>query len=402
MKRKIAKYISVAVFAMLLATIVTGLGCHAGEWTSPMPWWKMLSAIVSVLLLLGLFSGVLLAVRGIRNRLCLARSNTGLRKLGDLALVLFYGVLIPYSILWFIAEGVWIYHLGYTRDPILLSIVIFVSSVLAVQIVVEPDLGKPTADETPVEVSRVSKLITAALVIIIACTSFIPFLVKQGVRNWRIVTQPDSFFGLQSSDSVPLNASAEVSPKQESGVKTNASARPEAFSIAGGAFAGSIPFPQVPDSQYVDLESDIHQPLTPMKGARQVAFMLSCHAAIDNALRYWVGCDQNGNGKLELEETTFCFGWTGGEWSFETLGSDRLKFPSKTTGQRKNLELCIEINAQGCCTGLKLIEDGELLAGSEDFAKCLPEDPDTWNIVRIIRNGPTPTNESSSIRIRSR
>ena len=47
MKRKIAKYISVAVFAMLLATIVTGLGCHAGEWTSPMPWWKMLSAIVS-------------------------------------------------------------------------------------------------------------------------------------------------------------------------------------------------------------------------------------------------------------------------------------------------------------------------------------------------------------------
>lgn len=382
MKTVFAKvYFKFLGLAMSFMIGVLVLGAFAGEIKSPPTVDKFISSMVSAFLLMGLFTSVVYCIKGIRSRFRKFKTTHGPQKIGNLSLALFYVTLIPYCLLWMVAECVWIYNFGYTKDPILWSIMVIVLSGAATVSLFEPrpEENLPARKGSPV-------LMWASIIVTIAIFAYfiLPFLVNQGRRNWHIVTEPNAFAKPVSARNPTPNPVGE-----------------QTFKI-GSAFAAHVPFPQVPASQFVDLENHIHQKIVPMTGARQVSFTIECNAASNNALRLWVGHDQDGNGELEPHEVFLYFGWDAGDWVFESVDQDRLKFPSKSEDIRKRLELNLMINAGGECVSAELHENGEPLADVLALQKVLPLQPDAWNLVRIIRNGATPPEESTSMQVLSR
>ena len=367
MKNETKKEIKFLAFAFLCYVIAFSLGirtCQKIDWSI----WTFISIWTSTFSFMGLASGIVLLWRNM-TRLCHKRSK-GWRKAADYAIFCMCAAAIPYCVLWIAAECVWLWHFGFTRDPLVLSIGVIVFAFIATVHMINPSIGlKKDPEPRPKRKPNIAiESIKWVLVIALAFCGLIPFLAMQGRRNWRIVTRPESFMSIRKVASPKMTINEVPPPAMQT--------------------AGAIIFPKAPKSPYPDCENAIFQELNTLSGPRKITFSIECNCYSNNAFRIWMGRNTNGDNELSLEETDFGFGWVAGKWTIQNrITGEDARYSAKSDKLRQRIELRLDINKDGVCTGLSLLANGIPLASGDQLAKFKPENVSNWNLIRLIRNG---------------
>lgn len=364
-------------YAIVLAF---GLRQDQQEW----PWWRYLSVITSTYTLVGLSSGLLLLGRGIAK--CCRASTKGWHMALDIILCGIYAAAIPYCLLWFVAECIWLRNFGFTHDPLFLSITVIIASLVAAMFAIEPDIYADAKDEhTEQKKTHPAILIVEwALVAVLACWTIIPFLAMQGRRNWTIVTKPETFAATQPT-----------AAKFESVIHKTKPTTSEVLPMAG-----VITFPKVPKSAFADCESDLHQKINMLPATSSIAFSIDCNCYSNNAFRIWAGRDENGNGELELAEADVGFGWDAGVWMLENVENcEQAMFQSTMDNLRQRGEIRLAVDETRACLHIEYLINGTPIIPGGQLDKYRPSRRANWNIVRIVRNGVPEPDEVTTMTI---
>ena len=138
MKNETKKKIQFLAFAFLCYVIAFSLGirtCKKIDWSI----WTFISIWTSTFSFMGLVSGIVLLWRNMA-RLCHKHSK-GWRKVMDYAIFCMSAAAIPYCVLWIAAECAWLWHFGFTRNHLVLSIGVIVFAFIATVHMINPSIG---------------------------------------------------------------------------------------------------------------------------------------------------------------------------------------------------------------------------------------------------------------------
>ena len=370
--------LKLTVGLLACSIIVFALGARLGPKPS-LSWWFILSAFTSLFTLLGTLSGVILSCRWIGK--CLRRSDAGIRRIIDIGLAILSVVAIPYCLLWFTAECAWLWHFGFTRDPMLLSLLVIGVGFIASLYAFYPTALEPTQNEDAAPERKCIALSVLCWMVICctACCFVMPFLAMQGRRNWMIVAHPETFVRVQPLSSAIADDRPKVYPASQ--------------------IAGTQTFPKVPPSKFLDSENAIYQKIDVSNNVHTIILSIECNCYSNNAFRIWAGRDLNNDDDLAIEETDMRFGWDAGDWMFDFVEDDyvQLHVPATSPDIRQRVQVHFEIDANGNCTHVGFEANGRPLATSGQLEKFKGVHVLNWNLLRIVRNGVPDPDELTSM-----